>query len=214
MNKTCTRCKEEKPLSEFHKDSNKKDGHGKWCKICVYIYRQENKEKIKAKEKEWYQNNKDRVNARENTPKRKQQKKDAVKRLKERDPEYFARYNRNKRATDPNYKIANNLRRRVIYALKGGPKTQPTLDLLGCTIPFLKSYLEERFLPTMTWENYGTLWHIDHIIPCASFDLSDPIQQKKCFHYTNLQPLFASTMEIEGAEYIGNLNKQTKVIHI
>jgi hypothetical protein len=84
------------------------------------------------------------------------------------------------------------------------------MELLGCTIDFLKEYLEARFLPTMTWENYGTLWHIDHIIPCASFDLRDLEQQKACFHYTNLQPLFAFTTIIDGVEYIGNVNKGSK----
>ena len=97
-------------------------------------------------------------------------------------------------------------------ALERGSKSGKSLELLGCTIPELKSYLEARFLPTMTWENYGTLWHIDHIIPCASYNLVDPEQQKKCFHYTNLQPLFAKTTIIEGVTYIGNLEKSDSVL--
>jgi hypothetical protein len=65
------------------------------------------------------------------------------------------------------------------------------MDLLGCTIEQLWIHLEKTFKPGMTRENYGK-WHVDHIIPCASFDLTIPEQQTKCFHYTNLQALWAS----------------------
>ena len=109
-------------------------------------------------------------------------------------------------------KIVRNLRNRLWHAVKKGYKTSKSLELLGCTIPELKIHLEAKFLPTMTWENYGTLWHIDHITPCASFDLTDPEQQKKCFHYTNLQPLFAVTTIIDGVVYMGNLEKSDTVI--
>jgi hypothetical protein len=52
-------------------------------------------------------------------------------------------------------------------------------------------FLEKKFLPGMNWENYGE-WHIDHIVPCSSFDLSKSEQQKICFNYSNLQPLWAA----------------------
>ena len=53
-------------------------------------------------------------------------------------------------------------------------------------------YLERKFQPGMTWRNQSRFgWHIDHIKPCSKFDLSDPIQQKICFNYKNLQPLWA-----------------------
>ena len=62
--------------------------------------------------------------------------------------------------------------------------------LLGCTLKELKVYLEDQFVEGMSWENYGE-WEVDHIMPCASFDLTDEVQQQRCFHYSNLQPLFA-----------------------
>jgi hypothetical protein len=64
---------------------------------------------------------------------------------------------------------------------------------LGCPIAYLKTYLESLFKPGMSWDNYGhKSWHVDHIIPLCSFDLSDPEQLKKACHYTNLQPLWAT----------------------
>jgi hypothetical protein len=82
------------------------------------------------------------------------------------------------------------LRSRLIGGIKGNFKQSTTIELLGCSIEKLKQHLESKFKPGMSWSNYGK-WHIDHIKPCARFDLSKPNEQKKCFHYTNLQPLWA-----------------------
>lgn len=80
---------------------------------------------------------------------------------------------------------------RLRKALKGKSKSASTLVLLGCTAMELKVRLESLWQPGMSWENYGKKgWHIDHIRPCCSFDLTDPEQQKTCFHYTNLRPLW------------------------
>ena len=93
--------------------------------------------------------------------------------------------------TDPNFRLICYARNRIGFFLKGR-KSKTTMELLGVSnLEFLWQHLETQFQPGMTRENYG-LWHVDHIIPCASFDFSNPEQQKKCFHYTNLQPLWAS----------------------
>ena len=72
------------------------------------------------------------------------------------------------------FKIRNNLRRRVAHALKGESKSAHTMELIGCSIEFLKEYIANKFTEGMSWDNYGE-WHLDHIRPCSSFDLSDPI---------------------------------------
>jgi hypothetical protein len=72
-------------------------------------------------------------------------------------------------------------------------------ELLGCTAEELKVYIESKFKPGMTWENYGREgWHIDHVKACANFDLTNPAQQRECFHYTNLQPLWAQENRKKG----------------
>lgn len=98
--------------------------------------------------------------------------------------------NKIKKNKDINYKILCNLRIRMWKVLKGINKSQSTLKLLGCSMNQLKQHFQSKFKLGMSWSNYGK-WHIDHIKPCASFDLSKPKEQKKCFHYKNLQPLWA-----------------------
>ena len=89
-------------------------------------------------------------------------------------------------------KIAINIRNRVNLAIGRQSKSDSTMALLGCTVPELIAHLESLFQDGMSWQNHGRHgWHIDHICPCVSFDLSDPEQQRQCFHYTNLQPLWA-----------------------
>lgn len=101
-------------------------------------------------------------------------------------------YYQNRRKNDICFKLSENLRTRIRGSIKRNSKSRKTFNLIGCTIEEFKYYIEGKFKEGMTWENYGhDTWHIDHIRPCASFDLSDPEQQKLCFHYTNCQPLWA-----------------------
>jgi len=89
-------------------------------------------------------------------------------------------------------KITNILRSRVRLALKGNPKIVTTMKLVGCSFKVLKEHLQKQFKKGMSWKNYGRYgWHIDHIKPCCKFDLNKPSEQKKCFNYKNLQPLWA-----------------------
>ena len=91
---------------------------------------------------------------------------------------------------NPQFKLIHNTRVRINKALKHNYKSISSIELLGCSLEFYKQYLEQQFKPDMTWENYGQLWDIDHIKPCASFNLSIEEEQKKCFHYSNTQPLY------------------------
>ena len=97
-----------------------------------------------------------------------------------------------KMQNDPTFKLLELLRDRVLKAIKERRllKTSSTRELLGSSVAYVRKHLESQFVDGMSWDNHGE-WHIDHIRPCASFDLSDPEQQKECFNYKNLQPLWA-----------------------
>ena len=96
-----------------------------------------------------------------------------------------------RRLIDIDYKLRTNLRTRLRHALNGQTKSHHTLELLGCSIKKLKKHLEKQFQPGMNWTNHSPKgWHVDHIQPCANFDLSKESEQLKCFHYSNLRPLW------------------------
>lgn len=104
-------------------------------------------------------------------------------------------WTKQKLATDPAFRVMQRQLKRLRQALKtqGVPRNKRVNKGFGCSALDLKAHLEALFLPGMSWENYGyNGWHVDHIRPIASFDLNDPEQFAQCFHYTNLQPLWAA----------------------
>lgn len=163
-------------------------------------YRIKNKEKIAEAKKLWDEKNKERIIAytkayRENNKKviKKRYKAWYEKNNKKRFQERY--YN------NIPYKLSMQLRHRLYLAIKGGQKKGSAVRDLGCTIPELIIHLEKQFQSGMSWDNWTTDgWHIDHIIPLFSFDLTDREQLLKACHYTNLQPLWALDNIRKGAK--------------
>ncbi len=166
--KICTKCKVEKPFNDYYKHKNGKDGLNPVCKLC---WKEENK---------MFEQNNPRYEYRSKRYQsiKTEHNKAVIKRTKER-------YN-----NDIEFKLLSNIRSRILKAIKGYTKSKTTKELLGIDIEQYKIYLESKFKEGMDWNNHGSVWEIDHIMPCDSFDMLDPKQQKQCFHYTNTQPLF------------------------
>jgi len=208
--KRCTKCGVEKPdtVDHFYNDRGRLAAR---CKLCHNKDRREryrvNREREREKQKEYYEANKEKlaVMYREYAVRNKEkiqryQRQYKVlnrEKLRRQTREYMAK----KRSENIEEKIKDRLRARVNKCVKFGYKGAKTMDLIGCSVEYLMAYLESKFKPGMSWENYGSYWHIDHIRPCASFDLTDKEQQKICFHYTNLQPLEAIKNIKKGAKW-------------
>jgi len=98
-----------------------------------------------------------------------------------------------KRKTNHGFRVVTNLRTKLRFVLNRERvrKSEKTITMIGCTYNQLKVHLESGFKRGMRWDNYGTLWHVDHVIPCAAFDHTDPKQRAQCWHWTNLRALDA-----------------------
>lgn len=169
----CRTCNIVKLLDEFPNHPHGQKGKDTRCKECrneyTHNYHKIHKEELKESRVEYWRTYKE----------------NNIEIIRERK----RRYKKTLKA-----RLANNLRTRIHHALKGLCKSKKTLDLLGCDVEFFKKHLEAQFTEGMTWDNYGkdfNGWQVDHIIPCAKFDLSKDEDQYACFHYTNLQPLWA-----------------------
>ncbi len=137
-------------------------------KEYMRAYTLANKERCAEHKKKWYLKNKELT----------------IKRERER----F----RDKYKNNEEFRIKSLLRRRLLNAVNKGFKKGKALEFLGCSIEEFKTYIASQFKEGMSWDNHGIKgWHIDHVKPCSSFDLTDVEQQKICFHYTNMQPLWA-----------------------
>jgi len=120
--------------------------------------------------------------------------------LEPEDKEKILQKRRDRYKNDINYKLRITLHNRLHQLVKLGYRIKRSSILVGCSYEDLMEHLESKFTEDMTFQNYG-LWHIDHIRPCASFDLECVKEQEICFHYTNLQPLWAKDNLKKGAKY-------------
>jgi hypothetical protein len=138
-------------------------------------YTEKNRKKVYERNQEWRKNNWDAVY---------KQRKESGSQRRNINKWYHSRGKHN-----INHVLSERLRIRIRRALHGKCKSKSTIELLGCDVDFFKLHLQNQFQENMSWDNYGE-WHIDHIIPCCSFDLSIPEEQFKCFNYVNLRPLW------------------------
>lgn len=182
--KFCRECKLWLELSVFSLKTDRWDGLSGKCKSCQNKYAEEyrgkNKEEINRKLRNYYYENKEKRLAKD---KRRYESK--KKEIIDQHKDYLKR----RKLSDVEFKLRCNIRRRIHLVLDGINKSENTLSLLGCSVEYFKSYLESKFTDGMNWENYGSYWQIDHIIPCSAFDLTQEVNQKICFHYKNMQPL-------------------------
>jgi len=191
ITRKCTKCQNIFPATTeyFHKSNNDKFGLYSKCKSCKNLLeterRKKNPEKALFQDKYFREKYKDK-------------KAFYIKDYAQKNKKRLNEKRRKRYHNDSKYKMKQILRGRFYATIF--KKYQSSMEI-GCSIDELCLYIESKFLSGMTWENHGE-WHIDHIKPCCSFDLTDPKQQKECFHYSNLQPLWAVDNLKKGGKFL------------
>ena len=203
--KACTTCHSIFPADSFGPGNGEYNTRGQ-CKKCQWrpskeyrneynkIFRRKNKKQYNNYQKTWRNRNKEKLKEIQQKYRSKPEYKQANKRYRNR------RYKNN-----TEYKITVCIRSRLLSAIKQNTKAGSAIKELGCSIKELKLYLESKFYDnpetgeSMSWKNHTQEgWHIDHIKPLASFDLTNYEELKKACHYTNLQPLWAKENRSKG----------------
>jgi hypothetical protein len=184
-------CKINKGLPEFGKDSRSKDGHRYCCKMCRK--KEYNPEEKSEYNRNWYILNRESCIVR--STKRATEHKELIK-------VYKNQYDKDRAKIDISYRLKRSLRTRLRQAIKNNQKKGSAIKDLGCSVEFLRNYLESQFQSGMNWENYGNKhgnWSIDHKMPLSSTENEKEII--KLCHYSNLQPMW----------HIDNLKKGKKI---
>lgn len=216
----CTKCKELKPLDEFHRTKNRPQryNHATRCRPCIHQiytnnkdklsqYYRDNKDKCISNAVEYQRNNKDKVRERESKYCRENKEKIRARRKRRypRNKKKILEWHREKYNTDPLYRLNISIRSHICRIVRGCRciKSKTSIKYIGCSVEELKNHLESQFHPGMTWNNHSRDgWHIDHIIPIDWFIKSDPDNAlEKANHYTNLQPLWAKDNLSKGKKY-------------
>ena len=204
----CKLCESERRKQNIEKQ---RESQRKWReKNPDYMKEYAKKPELIAYQKEYYKENKDAYLKntqqwrKENSEKYMETRKKYMEENRDKMNKYHREWKQEKRETDMKYKLKENTSRRIRYELKTllkGKKAKRTTEYIGCSIEELKTHIEKQFDEMMNWENYGSYWHIDHIIPCAAWDLSIEEDNKYCWNFINLQPLESSKNQSKRDKY-------------
>lgn len=208
--RTCLKCRNKKEVIEFTK-------RVRLCDVCIDAYLAKGTPEHKeATRKLWIKNNPEKIAS--------ISKKCYIKRI-EKEPDYHKKLYKRQLEINPNtfrnprrsanfrnrtkndlwYRVRQTLSARLYCAIQdqGGIKAHKTMILVGCDAKTLIAHIENQFTPEMNWQNRGTYFEVDHIIPCRFFNLTNELCQRVCFHWSNLRPM----------EKYANKSKSNKMLH-
>lgn len=182
--KCCAKCGIEKLRKDFNKHKANCDGLQSYCKLCqqvlVKAWRENHPEQLKQNQEQYRETHREK-------------RREYNRQWRQQNRDYWRGYQNERLRTDMNYRLHNYISRAIRKAIR--KDHQSTFDILGYSMDDLRQHLESLFQPGMSWQNYGTHWHIDHVVPKSWFKLDaetglDEYELKWCWSLRNLQPMW------------------------
>jgi len=194
ITKVCAKCETEKSLNEFHKNKCSKSGYQYSCKTCANIKAKEFRQKYTSlrtreiKDKKVCGRCNEEKNATEYTKNR--CCKDGLdSECRNCKCKRYNAYSKARKQYDPEFRLLTNLRSRLSEALKCKSKSQTTMQLIGADFETFAKWIKFQFEEGMTIENYGSVWHYDHVLPLSSFNLLDEEELQQAMNWLNIRPM-------------------------
>jgi hypothetical protein len=198
--KRCAKCGVKKSPDAFHKSKANRDGLQSYCNACkqvlIKIWREDNYERVKQQQEEYRKTHRE-------------ERREYNRQWRQKNRDYWRHYQNERLRTDPNYRLRNYIGAAIRKAIKKNRKS--AFHILGYSVDDLRWHLESLFQPGMSWQNYGTEWHIDHVVPKSWFNLEtenglNEYEMKLCWSLQNLQPMWTSENLEKRDKHISHIN--------
>jgi len=211
--KPCDKCEINKSIDKYRKYTDREDSYSKTCKRCLNEQDKIRKKNIRIKKSETFMAKCEKCEEEKALKefaklKKFYKKKICISCYPQFLIEQKNEWCKNERVTNINYRfkksLASHLRSVIV-------KNDSTMSYIGCNIQYLREWFEYNFTGEMDWDNYGSLWSIDHIIPVCKFDLTNDNEKLKCWNWSNLMPVtikFNSTKKDIDINQINYILKQ------
>lgn len=196
--KRCPKCKIEKPVDAFSKDKAQRDGFQVHCKPCRKVimkgWRESNPDRQKQSDRKYRETHREA-------------RREYNRQWRQKNQDYWRSYQNRRLHEDLKYRFQNYISRAIRKAIKKNRKS--TFNILGFRVEELRQHLESLFQLGMSWENYGTQWHIDHITPKSWFKIEGPhgvdeYELRLCWSLENLQPMWGDENLEKNNRYISD----------
>jgi hypothetical protein len=189
--KLCDKCEINKSIDKYRKYTDREDSYSKTCKKCLNEQDKIRKKNMRIKKSETFMAKcekceEEKVLKEFAKLKKFYKKKICISCYPQFLTEQKNEWCKNERLTNINYRLKKSLAARLRSVVV---KNDSTMNYIGCNVQYLREWFEYNFTGDMDWDNYGSLWSIDHIIPVCKFDLTNNYDMLKCWNWSNLMPV-------------------------
>ena len=212
--KLCDKCEINKPIDKYRKYTDRENSYSKTCKKCLNEQDKIRKQNQRIKKSETFKAKCEKCEEEKALKyfaklKKFYKKKICISCYPQFLTEQKNEWCKNESLTNINYRLKKSLASRLRSVIV--VKNDSTMNYIGCNIQYLREWFEYNFTSDMNWDNYGSLWSIDHIIPVCKFDLTNENEKLICWNWSNLMPVLLLKKVEQNKEHLAPPFKKVEI---